>query len=122
MLGSLSIAALAVLWFRISARNQAVNGDSKEIKIPGDIALGITTTDGYIIARNEKSIKVFSARCTHAGCIITNIDGDILKCPCHGSEFDGWSGRPLKGPAYKSLEQLACKFDPKSGNWIIYQK
>ncbi|HPT15087.1 MAG TPA: Rieske (2Fe-2S) protein [Bacteroidales bacterium] len=121
MLGYLSVAALAVLWYRISARNQVVNGNRKELKIPGDIAQGITIMEGCIIAKNEKSLKAFSAQCTHAGCMITSIEGDILKCPCHGSEFDGWSGRVLKGPAYKNLEQLACKFDSKSGSWIIYQ-
>lgn len=122
MLGYLSVAALAVLWYRISARNHVVNGNRKELKIPGDIAQGITIMEGCIIAKNEKSLKAFSAQCTHAGCMITSIEGDILKCPCHGSAFDGWSGRPVKGPAYKNLEQLACKYDPKSGSWIIHPK
>ncbi len=122
MMGSLSIAALAVLWYSISARNKVVNGNNKEILIPGDIATGITIMEGCIIAKNEKSVKVFSAQCTHAGCMITRVEGDILKCPCHGSEFDGWSGRPLKGPAYRNLEQLASRFDTKSGSWIITQK
>jgi Rieske Fe-S protein len=122
MLGSLSMGAMGVLWYGLSARNREVNGDKKELKIPGDIAGGVTLINGCVVAKNEKTLKVFSARCTHAGCMITSVEGDILKCPCHGSEFDGWSGKPLKGPAYKNLEQLDCKFDFKSGIWTVYLK
>lgn len=118
-LGTLSIAALAVLWYRMAARSRELNGNSAEIKIPGDIAPGITIIEGCILVKDSNSLKAFSTQCTHAGCIISHFEGDVLKCPCHGSEFDATTGKPLKGPAIKPLKPFECRYENKTGVWII---
>lgn len=117
-LGLAALAWLAVLWYHLAAKNRE-SGNNNEVKIPADVARGITLTDDCVVVRKDEEVKVFSARCTHAGCMITNLEGDILKCPCHGSEFDAWTGKPLKGPAYKPLKPFACRVDKKNGGWII---
>lgn len=68
------------------------------------------------IIRNNDGIKVFSISCTHLGCIL-NVENDKFICPCHGSVFD-MEGNVLKGPALKSLDQLAYKLEKE--NIIVY--
>jgi nitrite reductase/ring-hydroxylating ferredoxin subunit len=44
--------------------------------------------------------------CSHAGCPFSSdgsLDGDILVCDCHGSEFDPRSGVVLRGPAEEPI-------------------
>ena len=40
--------------------------------------------------------------CTHAGCAFSedaDLEGDVIVCNCHGSEFDLRTGAVLRGPA-----------------------
>ena len=43
-------------------------------------------------------VVAFSAICTHKGCTV-NPDGAQLKCPCHGSVYDAFTGEVVSGPA-----------------------
>jgi nitrite reductase/ring-hydroxylating ferredoxin subunit len=51
--------------------------------------------------------KIFclDARCTHAGAPLEEgqLDGEILTCPWHGSQFQVTDGKVIKGPAEKQL-------------------
>jgi Rieske Fe-S protein len=47
--------------------------------------------------------KVFSAVCTHMGCIVNQIAAGRIDCPCHGSEYSITDGAVLAGPAPKPL-------------------
>jgi Rieske Fe-S protein len=38
--------------------------------------------------------KAFSAVCTHQGCIVGEISGGQIICPCHASHFDISTGAP----------------------------
>jgi Rieske Fe-S protein len=44
----------------------------------------------------------FSAVCTHMGCTVEPA-GKQLNCPCHGSQYDAFTGKVLAGPAPKPL-------------------
>lgn len=57
--------------------------------------------------------RVFTNICTHAGCGISLFEGQRMKCPCHGSEFD-INGRNVLGPAPLPLQQFASTFDASS--------
>lgn len=48
-------------------------------------------------------------RCTHKQCEVKP-EGNILRCPCHGSEFSA-SGKVLKEPASADLQQFAVTHD-----------
>jgi rieske iron-sulfur protein len=49
----------------------------------------------------------FSKVCTHAGCMVSNRDGDTLVCPCHSALFNPLSGATVVGgPAPRALPQL----------------
>jgi Rieske Fe-S protein len=64
-------------------------------------------------SRSADGIVAYSLICTHAGCSVTEWvkaeegDKNVLKCPCHNSEFDPReSGQVVFGPAPRRLAAL----------------
>jgi Rieske Fe-S protein len=51
----------------------------------------------------EGTFKAFSAVCTHRGCIVEEIAGGTINCPCHGSQFDISDASVQGGPASEPL-------------------
>jgi len=47
--------------------------------------------------------KVFSAVCTHMGCIVNQISDGTIDCPCHGSQYSITTGDVVAGPAPRPL-------------------
>ncbi len=52
------------------------------------------------------NIYCLDGRCTHAGAPLAEgtLEGEVLTCPWHYSQFDITSGMVLRGPAYKPLK------------------
>ena len=49
----------------------------------------------------------YSKVCTHAGCMVSDSEGDILVCPCHYGKFDPTQGGSVVGgPPPRPLPQL----------------
>ena len=48
----------------------------------------------------------YEGRCTHAGAPLAEgtLNGDVLTCPWHGSQFKITDGSVLRGPAEKPLK------------------
>ncbi|AUY49456.1 MULTISPECIES: Rieske (2Fe-2S) protein [Streptomycetaceae] len=53
----------------------------------------------------EGQYKAFSAKCTHAGCIVDQVKNQKIQCPCHGSMFGITDGAVLDGPAPTPLPE-----------------
>lgn len=68
------------------------------------------------LIHDESGIYAVSATCTHLGCMI-NGEQDKFICPCHGSQFD-LSGRVLRGPAAKSLQNFEVRLS-EDGRVVI---
>ncbi|MFD8701925.1 Rieske (2Fe-2S) protein [Kitasatospora sp. NPDC059648] len=51
--------------------------------------------------------KAFSAKCTHAGCIVDQVQKEQIQCPCHGSRFGIADGAVQDGPAPSPLPAYA---------------
>lgn len=47
--------------------------------------------------------KAFDSTCTHKGCPVKTIQGDVVICPCHGSQFSLADGSVKQGPATRPL-------------------
>ena len=61
----------------------------------------------YIISRTKEGLIGFDNTCTHEGCGIEEIlSSNVVRCGCHGAEFDALTGRVLKRPATQSLRPI----------------
>jgi 3-phenylpropionate/trans-cinnamate dioxygenase ferredoxin subunit/naphthalene 1,2-dioxygenase system ferredoxin subunit len=65
--------------------------------------------DGKEILIARVGGKIFAIRntCTHRGCKLSSgkLEGETVRCPCHGSMFNIRTGEVVKGPA-KNPEPL----------------
>ncbi|MFC5149798.1 Rieske (2Fe-2S) protein [Streptomyces aureoversilis] len=55
--------------------------------------------------------KAFSAVCPHQGCVVKDVSGGTINCPCHGSRFRVADGSVQAGPAQGPLpeEQVSVR-------------
>ncbi|MCU7822422.1 Rieske (2Fe-2S) protein [Kitasatospora sp. DSM 101779] len=86
---------------------QAQNAAPVDLGPAADIPVG-----GGKVFRDQKVVvtqpaageyKAFSAKCTHAGCIVDEVKDKTIDCPCHGSRFSITDGAVEGGPAPKPL-------------------
>jgi thiosulfate dehydrogenase [quinone] large subunit len=78
-------------------------GDVSEI---GVNTLRVVANENVLLGRDSSGLYAMSAACTHAGCLLSTVGGapaQGLKCPCHGSLFDG-NGAVTRGPAGTPLQ------------------
>lgn len=54
----------------------------------------------------EGIFRAFSAKCTHAGCIVSGVRDEEIACGCHGARFNPESGDPVAGPAKSPLGKI----------------
>jgi len=64
----------------------------------------VLADEGVVLVRGEgEEVHAFSATCTHQGCPVSEVSGDRIICPCHGSAFDAATGEVVGGPAPSPL-------------------
>jgi 3-phenylpropionate/trans-cinnamate dioxygenase ferredoxin component len=75
-----------------------------------DLAAGMlrafeTLTDTVCVAHVDGGYYAFSNECPHAACPLVDgeLTGHILRCTCHGSEFDIITGQVVEDPAQDGL-------------------
>ena len=69
----------------------------------GEDAYGGGTKMEYTVG----GYAAYSKVCTHAGCMVSNREGETLICPCHSGRFDPLSGAAVTGgPPGRALPQL----------------
>jgi nitrite reductase/ring-hydroxylating ferredoxin subunit/uncharacterized membrane protein len=54
-----------------------------------------------LLVRHGDGIHAIHNRCSHRGCLLTEgeLEGHVVTCACHGSQFDVRDGSVLRGPA-----------------------
>jgi Rieske Fe-S protein len=67
------------------------------------VGSGLIAGDVVVTQPTAGVFKAFSAKCTHAGCMVNKIADGTIDCPCHGSKFN-LDGTVATGPAQKPLE------------------
>ena len=77
-----------------------------------------TSIDGvaYAVVHHAEGWVMVEDRCTHARCSFVDdggevVDGTVLICACHGSEFDLRDGSVLEGPATQALTVIPLALD-----------
>ena len=65
------------------------------------------------VANAGGHLYAFADTCTHMGCSLANgrLDGTVVTCACHGSQFDVTSGAVLRGPAQRPVRSFAVTVD-----------
>lgn len=89
---------------------------AKLADVPVGDSKAVTTPDGaeaIVSRKSETAVSGFSATCTHQGCTVAPA-GAELKCPCHGSVFDAFTGEVKNGPAEQPLPKIAVRIDQDS--------
>jgi len=120
-LASLAFAAAFIaLWNMMTAKQKQLMEKPIESRInAAKLGTGIFLFDTFIVIKTSGTLKVFSNKCTHAGCRINQeIEGQLV-CPCHGSRYDAATGKVLKGPAGLPLHQIPFITNAKTGEIII---
>ena len=58
------------------------------------------------IANVGGNLHAFDDICTHKQCSLAEgeLDGLMIECPCHGSQFDIMSGEVVNGPATEPID------------------
>jgi Rieske Fe-S protein len=113
-------AALIAIWNKMTNRNGEllVKPVAERIDV-AKFGTGIFLFESFIVVKSSESLKIFSNKCTHAGCRINKeIDGKLV-CPCHGSQFEAATGKVLQGPAGLPLSAIPFSTDIKTGEIII---
>lgn len=118
---SLILGLVIWIWYRLTSF-QSERETRVEFRHGPEIPMGISYFDQYYLYRTKTGVRAFSTTCTHAGCRIGKSSGVLLQCNCHGSQFQAESGKPLKGPALKSLEEYECNYDQNLGMWVVRLK
>jgi nitrite reductase/ring-hydroxylating ferredoxin subunit len=56
-----------------------------------------------LVVKTGDTFTAIGNTCTHMGCKLSGgkIDGETVKCPCHGSVFNVITGEVVHGPAKK---------------------
>jgi 3-phenylpropionate/trans-cinnamate dioxygenase ferredoxin component len=65
------------------------------------------------VANVAGAFHAFDDTCTHQQCSLAegDLEGSIVICPCHGSEFDVESGEVLRGPAREPVETYEVRVE-----------
>jgi Rieske Fe-S protein len=102
-------------WPRLRAGEKPRQGQTitDAVNVPKSGGVVIPEAGLVIVRDGDSGLRGFSAVCTHAGCIISDVIDGIIICPCHGSRFDAKTGAALSGPARTPLTPVAIKFDGK---------
>jgi nitrite reductase/ring-hydroxylating ferredoxin subunit len=65
------------------------------------------------VASVSDTFYAFDNTCTHLHCSLAEgeLDGTVVTCPCHGSQFDVTTGAVLRGPARESVRSYPVERD-----------
>ena len=91
-------------WHPVGPARDEPDGSLRRIEVDGRaICLG----------RVEGAWAAFDDTCTHAACSLAGgeLDGPVVVCPCHGSEFDVRTGDVLSPPALEPLPIFSTRVE-----------
>ena len=67
----------------------------------GEPTAAIAGDTPVLLLRHGDDLHAIHDRCSHRGCLLSEgeLDGHVVTCACHGSQFDVRDGAVLRGPA-----------------------
>ncbi|GLW69477.1 iron-sulfur protein [Kitasatospora phosalacinea] len=112
---AVAFAGATVAGCSSSSSSSGGSGGTEEPKSSGPVDLGPAAdvpVGGGKVYREQAVVvtqpavgeyKAFSAKCTHAGCLVNGVVKEQIQCLCHGSRFGISDGAVQDGPAPKPL-------------------
>jgi 3-phenylpropionate/trans-cinnamate dioxygenase ferredoxin subunit len=90
---------VAVMLIPLGEGDAISAGEMRVVDVAGT-RVNVTHIDDHFYA--------FEDTCTHMGCSLANgkLDGTVVTCACHGSQFDVTSGAVLRGPAQRPVRPI----------------
>jgi Rieske Fe-S protein len=89
---------------------QETEGPPPALAQTADIPVGggkVLENQRLVITQPTKGeFKCFTAVCTHQGCLVAEVAGGTINCPCHGSKFKISDGSVATGPAVRPLRSV----------------
>lgn len=126
IVGALAIAFAGVGKFFTPKSNQDNASAATKVRIVKLAALKVGATKNFVLTngapailfRTKTGVFAYSAICTHQGCTVSYLPSSkVLKCPCHGSEFDPFkSANVIAGPATSKLSTVKVAIE---GVWVV---
>jgi nitrite reductase/ring-hydroxylating ferredoxin subunit len=79
-------------WVKVGSAGEVADGEMSSFSV-GDRQVAVANVEG--------DLHAFDDVCTHQQCSLAegDLDGVIVECACHGSQFDVTSGEAVGGPA-----------------------
>jgi 3-phenylpropionate/trans-cinnamate dioxygenase ferredoxin subunit len=80
---------------------------------PGELRLVEAGGEQICLANVDGKIYAINDACTHVGGYLDEgeLEGQVVTCPLHGSEFDVTTGKVLRGPAREDIATYEVKIE-----------
>jgi nitrite reductase/ring-hydroxylating ferredoxin subunit len=89
-----------------------------DVPLNGGVVVYFDDETSVVVAQPKKgTYTAFDAKCTHAGCMCSEVDNNLIICWCHDSRFSSVDGKRKSGPAKKPLPQIKTKI--KGENIVV---
>lgn len=84
-------------WVRVGPAGDVAEGEMNSYSV-GDRTIAVANIEG--------DLHAFDDICTHQQCALSegDLDGTIVECPCHGSQYDLMTGEVVGGPAPEPID------------------
>lgn len=84
-------------WVRVGSAGEVEEGEVRSFGV-GERQVAVANVEG--------DLHAFDDLCTHQQCSLAegDLDGTIVECPCHGSQFDVTTGEAVVGPATEPVD------------------
>ncbi len=96
------------------------------VAAPGAVAVGesldfiLPSGDPAVLVHTQTGYSAYIAICTHQGCVVHLNTAGVLRCPCHGAEFDPTAkAQVLRGPARRPLSPVAITVNADGSIYLV---
>ncbi len=85
----------------------------KEEVLAGKMKLVEANGTSVLLANIGGEYYAIGNKCTHRSCKLSSgtLEGETVKCPCHGSKFNVKTGEVVHGPATKPEPKYTVKVE-----------
>lgn len=82
-------------------------GPASDVPVGGGSKFRAGDIEVFVTQPSSGDFRAFDARCTHAGCAVTDVLNGEIQCPCHGARYNFESGAVVAGPAPRALGKIS---------------